>query len=277
MKNRITKLRNYNSFYTCLIVLILTSSCININAQGLQSRIETNHKIYIPKGNGPFPVVIAIAGCSGVSLNGPETDAGRPGDEGDWLFRRHYPRMAQRLQEEGVMVFLIDYLTAEGVSNTCRGEIPPERVGEYIKEVISFIKKNPKADTTRINVIGWSHGGSGVLEWLSSLEEEPIGVQSAITVYPGCSTSSPWESTLPVLMILGEEDDIARPKVCKNLIESLSNQTNVKVLSYPNARHGFDFTEGPIELSVGNGLTVGRNQEAGNKAWQEIFAFLKLN
>ena len=244
------------------------------HTQEIQTKIDANHKVYIPHGKGPFPVIIAVPGCSGVSFNGIETDSGRPGDEGDRLFRRHYPRMAKRLQEAGYLVLLIDYLTAEGVLNTCGWEIHPKRVGEYIKEAISFVKTIPNADSARINVIGWSHGGQGVLEWLANLDEEPNGVLSAVTVYPGCSGSNPWESSLPILMILGEADDIALPSVCNSLIKSLPKQANIKVLSYPEARHGFDMTEGPTVLSVGNGLSVGRNPKAGDDAWQEILKFL---
>jgi len=254
--------------FTAILVFLLIA-CSNGD-----SSIEANHKLYIPDGDGPFPVVIAIPGCSGVSLNGPETDVGRPEDKGDRLFRRHYPRMAKRLQENGFMVYLIDYLTAEGVLNTCKGEIHPKRVGEYINKSLSFIKKNTEIDPTRIYVIGWSHGGSGVLEWLSSLEEDQFGVNSAIAVYPGCSSREPWKTSLPLLMILGEADDIAIPSICNELVQSLQNQANVKLISYPDARHGFDFTEGPNVLSVGDGLTVGRNQEAGDKAWEEILHFI---
>jgi dienelactone hydrolase len=277
MKKRIIKLRYYILCETSLILFILLSSCFVLSAQDLQLKIESNHKVYMPEGKGPFPVVISIPGCSGVSLNGPETDQGRPEDEGDRLFRRHYPRMAVMLQEAGYMVLLIDYLTAEGVLNTCGWEIHPKRVGKYIKEAISFVKTITKVDTSRINVIGWSHGGSGVLSWLTNLEGEPKGVQSAIAVYPNCRASGPWKSTLPILIILGEADDIALPNVCNDLIQSLPNQTNVQVKSYPEARHGFDLTEGPTLLSVGNGLTIGRNPKAGKDAWKEIIKFLKKN
>jgi dienelactone hydrolase len=260
-----------------LIILLIIVNSVKIDAQELQTPIEANHKIYIPEGKGPFRIVIAIPGCSGVSLHGPETDAGRPGDQGDRLFRRHYPRMAERLQEAGFLVLLVDYLTAEGVLNTCGWEIHPKRVGEYIKEAILFVKTVPPGDTTQINVIGWSHGGEGVLAWLANLKGEPNGVQSAVTVYPGCSASTTWESSIPVLMILGEADDIAPPNICNSLIQSLPNQTNVLVKSYPEARHGFDLTEGPTVLSIGNGLTIGRNSKAGDEAWQEILTFLGKN
>lgn len=250
---------------------------LKVNAQELHEQIKTNHKVYLPQGEGPFPVVLAFPGCSGVSLNGTETDAGRPGDEGDRLFRRHYSRMAVRLQQAGFMVLLVDYLTADGVHNTCGWEIHPKRVGEYVNEAISFVKTIPNIDTTKINIIGWSHGGEGVLAWLTKLQKEPDGVKSVVAVYPGCSSSSPWKSSLPVLMILGEADDIALPNICSSLIQSLINKSNVRVISYPNARHGFDLTEGPEVLSVGNGLTIGRNKQAGDYAWNEIFKFLKKN
>jgi dienelactone hydrolase len=275
MKQRIIASRYYGLYEAILVLFILLANFFTLNAQDLQTKIESNHKVYVPDGIGPFPVVISIPGCSGVSLNGQETDTGRPGDEGDRLFRRHYPRMAEKLQEAGFMVLLIDYLTAEDVLNTCGWEIHPKRVGEYIKEAISFAKAIPNADTDRINVIGWSHGGEGVLAWLANLDEDVDGVISAVAIYPGCSSSSSWKSSLPILMILGEADDIALPKVCKNLIKSLSNKTNVQVISYPEARHGFDLTEGPTALSIGNGFTIGRNSEAGNNAWNEIINFLK--
>ncbi|MDU8886927.1 dienelactone hydrolase family protein [Yeosuana sp. MJ-SS3] len=260
-----------------LIVFILFINSFNIYAQVLHERIRANHKIYIPEGKGNFPVVIVFPGCSGVSLNGPETDTGRPGDEADRLFRRHYSRMAVRLQEAGFLVLLVDYLTAEGVSNTCGWEIHPKRIGEYIYEAVSFAKSIPNGNLTRIHVIGWSHGGEGVLAWLNKLDIEPRDVKSAIAVYPGCSSNKPWKTLLPVLMILGEADDIALPNICNSLVQSLQNKTNVSVISYPNARHGFDLTEGPKMLSVGNNLTIGRNQKAGDDAWNKIFKFLKKN
>jgi dienelactone hydrolase len=277
MKQSINKTKHFRLFATSLVILILFAGFVETDMQEVQKRIKANHKVYIPDGKGPFPIVIALPGCSGVSLNGQETDVGRPGDEGDRLFRRHYPQMAERLTEAGYLVLLIDYLTAEGVLNTCGWEIHPKRVGEYINAAISFVKSIPTGHKSKINVVGWSHGGEGVLAWLTNLDGEPNGVQSAVAIYPGCSASSSWKSLLPVLMILGEDDDIALPSICKSLIQSLPNQTNVIIKSYPEARHGFDLTEGPSMLSVGNGLTIGRNEKAAIEAWDEIFTFLDKN
>lgn len=142
-------------------------------SQMLVEAVASNHQAYVPSGTGRFPTVVAIPGCSGVSLNGPATDAGRPGREGDRLFRRHYPRMAERLREHGYAAILVDYLTAEGVANTCGREISHERVGEYIQASVTFALQQPFTDPDRLFVIGWSHGGGGLLAWFASARLGP--------------------------------------------------------------------------------------------------------
>jgi dienelactone hydrolase len=259
-----------------IIISVFHLSISNLIAQEEQLNIQANHKVFTPAGKGPFSTIIAIPGCSGVSLNGAETDEERLADEGDRLFRRHYTKMVERLKKEGFLVVVIDYLSAENVLNTCDWEIHPKRVGEYVTDAISFVKKLPDVDISKIHLIGWSHGGEGILSWLSDIDEVPQGVLTAVTVYPGCSTIEPWKISLPVLLLIGESDDIALPSICNELVKSLDRITNVKVKSYPGARHGFDMTEGPAILSVGEGYTIGRNPRAGSDAWIEILKFLNM-
>jgi len=236
--------------------------------------VEANHRTFFPEGDGPFPTVVAVPGCSGVSLDGPATDAGRPGDEGDRLFRRHYRRMADRLSEHGLGVVLVDYLTAEGVANTCRGEIAHERVGEYIATALEFARTLPRVDSTRLYVVGWSHGGAGVLSWLGALGESPTPAARAVAVYPSCGSKTPWASDMPILMLLGDADDITPPEECDELTQRLPDSARVQVRHYADARHGFDMTEGPEVLQLAEGITIGRNERAGEEAWRELFAFL---
>ncbi len=261
------------SFFWCLVLTFGNF----LKAQDSVTRIEQNHRVYIPDGNGPFSVIIAIPGCSGVSFESPQTDEGRPGDEADRLFRRHYARMAERLKDAGFMVYLIDYLSAEGVMNACSGEVSKERVSEYIDGTIPLVKQDMQSDTSQIHMIGWSWGGVGVLSWLASLEEEPVGLKSVVTVYPGCGSSKTWDVSISTMMVLGNDDDIAPPEECTELINSLPSKTNITVKRYPDARHGFDLTEGPEMLSVGGGFTIGKNEKAGKQAWEEILSFLGSN
>jgi dienelactone hydrolase len=256
------------------LVLALLMPGLGTAAEILDS-IVANHRTLFPSGDGPFPTVVAIPGCSGVSLEGPATDPGRPGDEADRLFRRHYARMAERLRDGGFGVVLVDYLSSENVANTCNGEIPHGRVGEYVAASLDFARTLPRVDRSRLFVVGWSHGGSGVIAWLqSSGVHSSTSVAGAVAVYPGCDSRGPWASPIPVLVLLAEADDIARPERCDEILALLPEGANVEARRYADARHGFDMTEGPELLPVGGGMTIGRNPAAGERAWEEIFAFL---
>lgn len=256
---------------TCLAVLGASAA----TAQPTPGDLPADHRVSFPSGHGPFPTVVAIPGCSGVSLDSPATDEGRPGDEADRLFRRHYARMADRLSAGGFGVVLVDYLTAEGVASTCSGEISHERVGEYVAASLELARSLPRVDPSRLYVIGWSHGGAGVIAWLQALGDRTPPVAGAVAVYPGCGSRGPWVSGVPVLVLLGEADDITPPARCDEILTRLGDTARVEVRRYANARHGFDFTEGPELLPIGGGMTVGRNPTAGQKAWEEIFAFLR--
>jgi dienelactone hydrolase len=213
-------------------------------AQSLQGSVEANHRAFFPSGDEPFPTVIAIPGCSGVSLDGPATDEGRPGDEADRLFRRHYARMADRLRDGGFGVVLVDYLTAENVANTCSGEISHERVGEYIAAALEFAGTLPRVDLSRLYVVGWSHGGAGVISWLQDLGVQTPAVAGAVAVYPACGSRGPWVSGVPVLVLLGEADDITPPETCDEILARLPDSTLFEVRRYADARHGFDSPKG---------------------------------
>ena len=258
----------------------LVLACVSLggpgyaSAQSLAARIEASHRTYLPSGDGPFPTVVAIPGCSGVSLDGPLSDAGRPGREGDRLFRRHYPRMAERLRARGFAVILVDYLGAEGVANTCAREISHERVGEYVGASLDFARKLPTTDSRSLFVVGWSHGGAGVIAWLQAVGTDHSPAVGAVAVYPECDSRGPWRSSMPILVLLGGADDIALPERCDRIARQLSEETDARFTRYPEGRHGFDMTEGPEVLDIGGGMTLGRNDEAGEAAWSEIFRFL---
>jgi len=249
---------------------------MEVSAQDFMSRIRENHSVYLPEGAGPFPVVIIVPGCSGVSLYGAQSDTGRPGNEDDRLFRRHWPIMAEKLRNAGYLVIIIDYLAAENVINTCGGEIPHQIVREYITASIAFAKTQEQADPLRINIIGASYGGAGLLTWLVNLTSRPEEIRSIIAIYPGCGAiTKTTDIDIPVLMLLGAADDITPPEQCEALVATFSATPKVLVKTYKDSRHGFDLTEGPTVLPIGNGMTVGRNSKTGKKAWKDIFAFLK--
>lgn len=121
-------------------------------AQDLVQRVAQHSRLYLPPGSGPFQTIVAIPGCSGVSFDSPRTDEGRPGREGDRLFRRFYPQMSDRLSQSGFAVLLVDYLSAEEVSNTCSGEIDLSRVAAYIGAALQFAGTLGAIERSRIHL-----------------------------------------------------------------------------------------------------------------------------
>ena len=241
----------------------------------LEDRVEEHHRSYLPAGDGPFPTIVAVHGCSGVSLDGAATDEGRPGAEDDRLFRRHYPRMAERLREAGFAVILIDYLGAEGMRNGCGDAISGERVGEYVAAAVSFAQRQDYVDVEHLSIIGWSRGGIGLLEWFERLPTDATPIRSAVAFYPTCTSIEPWSTRIPLLLLLGGLDDIAPSEACQGVVDLMPPDHSVTVRHYENGRHGFDLDEGPSVLDVGGGFTVGRDPEAAEASWREVAVFLE--
>ena len=263
-------------FVYAIIALVLLPGLSS--GQNLRDRVVENHYAYIPSGQGPFPAVIAIPGCSGISTGDPVTEKSNAALHADDLFfRRHYRSAAQNLREQGFAVYLIDMHTAEGVLTACAGEIQKERIAQYIDESISWIREQAAVKRERIHLIGWSMGGRGVLQWLHGPRKGSESVRSAIAVYPPCGGHEDVSISLPILVLLGGADDIADPSECEQLIKTSSAKAQIVVRNYPGARHGFDIVDAPSIVEIGNGMTIGYQKEAAEASWREILAFLSAD
>lgn len=234
--------------------------------------VRSHIRVFTPEGSGPFPTIVAVPGCSGVSYE-TATDAGG-GLVGDPEFRRHYPRMARRLRDRGFLVFLVDYLTAHGVVNACNGEISFAEVGRYVQAAAQVASEYPSVDRARFFLLGWSRGGGGVLAALAESRTPAILLAGTIAVYPGCEELLPWERGQRVLMLLAELDDIAPPDVCRGLVAGVADEQNIGVRGYAGARHGFDVPELASVVELGGGFTLGFDSVAAADAWRDIVDWL---
>jgi len=258
-----------------LIVAILLLLPAPSFCQTLRDRVIDNHYAYIPNEEGRFPTLIAIPGCSGISSDDPIAEESNPKlHEDDLLFRRHYRHMAEKFQDEGFVVLLVNIHTAEGLLTACAGEIQSDRIAEYINESVTWARGLPFVDLDNVHIIGWSMGGGGVLKWLHGPRSEATSVRSAIAVYPSCSGHTNLTIPMPILMLLGGSDDIADPSICENLVDSAAIRDQIEVQNYPGARHGFDILGAPVVLDIGKGMTVGYQKEAADASWLAIVRFL---
>lgn len=263
--------------------LVIVASCMAVQAlivepakcASVRDRLRANHRLYVPESGGRLPGIVAVPGCSGVSLAPPATDRGG-GSPTDPFFRRHYPRMAERLKAQGYVVLLLDYLGGEGVMNACSGEVPPALIADYIQEAVDLLREHPRVDSSRVHIVAWSLGGAGLLAHLPRQSPtQAVAFRSAIAVYPGCGAAQPWSARIPLLFLLGGSDDITPARVCEALVERLPQRALVEVRRYPAARHGFDVEDAPEELGTGRGTTVGHNREAAAASRDEIARFLR--
>ncbi len=257
------------------IALALCGSPVIAQTPELRGRIIENHLQFIPPGEGPFPTLVAIPGCSGIAFEDPAEEAAHPDlHDDDRFFRSHYMHSAERLRDEGFAVLLVHVQAGEGLLSACAGEIQGERIAEYIDESLDWARELDFVDATRLHVIGWSMGGGGVLAWLRGPRSQTRAVRSAVAVYPGCSDREALTNQVPLLVLLGGADDIADPSICEEMIANSSTRTSITVRRYPGARHGFDIADAPPVLNIGNGRTIGFQPAAAAAAWREILAFL---
>lgn len=263
------------AFALSALLLAVTGHPSSGQASDLRPRILANHREYIPEGDGPFPTLVAVPGCSGLAFEDAELEATHPDlGEDDRLFRAHYPRAAEQLRSAGFAVLLIHVHGAEGLVTACGGQIQTERIAAYISEGVKWAAALDFADPERIHVIGWSMGGRGVLTWLNTADSRTTPVRSVIAVYPGCQDQVRLTTHVPLLLLLGGADDIADPTVCQSLLTESTTRELIEVHVYPGARHGFDIPEAPPTLEIGDGLTMGYQQAAAEESWREIIRFL---
>ena len=182
--------------------------------------------------------------------------------------------MARRLSKGGFAVYLIDILSSEGKVTACGDTVPAKRIAQYIDASIAWIKKRPSVNPLEVHIVGFSMGGKGTLAWLHGQQSEASPVQSVTVVYPQCRNREPLTMAVPVLMLLGDADDIANPLLCDQLVKSSPTKNLITVRHYPGARHGFDIEEAPQVLDIGNGKTLGYQKAAADSAWTELTGFI---
>jgi dienelactone hydrolase len=212
----------------------------------LAARISRVTDVRAPTGDGPFPVVILLHGCGGV--------------------RPNMATFAKLATEMGVMAVIPDSNRLrsigyeEALQTVCTGSRlrAHERAGD-LHAVLELVRRDRRADASRIALAGWSHGGWTALEAMAldragmppaSLAEMPpnglAGVQAVFAMYPyngypARSRRLPWTSEIPVesLLVRGDTicDDAESVAVFNRQIEG---GADVKWRYVEGATHAFD-------------------------------------
>lgn len=216
--------------------------------------IELTGHLLRPESDKPTPAVIALHGCGGLQRRDRLPLQAR---DRDW---------ANRLLSAGYAVFFPDSFEARGIKQLCTVDnrpITPRDRADDAKAAITWLAAQPGIDGSRITVIGWSHGGSTVLQLVRPgfLDDAPK-IKSAIAFYPGCRQilrEQSWHPSVPLTVLVGAADDWTPAAPC----EALAERTGFRLVSYAGAYHAFDTPNAPVRVRTGLGLVPGGAAHVG--------------
>jgi dienelactone hydrolase len=216
---------------------------------------EEAYRTLSPSDAAPHPAVLIVPGCSGfAATNGSNV----------------YDERGADLQAAGYLVVFVDYV-GRRLQNNC-AHVSQFEVSSDILEAAKWTQDQAGVDASRIFVIGWSYGAGGVLAALKAMPAKP-SITKAVMYYPVCRDAGRWSTTVPGLMLLGAADDVAFPALCAAVAKGVPAES-LRVITYANARHGFDqrgMAEGTDQPA---GMPV-YNAEASDASWTTVREFLR--
>ncbi len=190
----------------------------------------------VAQGTGRLPLVIFVAGSGGFA---PNTDV--------W---------DRQFEEMGISTFAMDSFAGRGIVSTVVDQSQLGRLNMILDAYrsLAVLAAHPRVDPTRIAVMGWSRGAQAAL--YSSLRRfqkmwNPGGIDPAayIALYPPCNMTFTGDTDVsehPIMMFHGISDDYVPASACQGYLARLQQGSkNVKMITFPNTWHAFDFPNFP--------------------------------
>lgn len=186
-----------------------------------------NYFFYSPdstKSNGKW--IILLPGSSGLTIFDDKT---------------FYNRQAETLKNLGYSVILLDYKAfyKSSQNKTKPNNSTGDKIAWVIKQTILLAKCKKQIELSQNgHLLGWSLAGEGVFTLLKDTAFiNKYNIKSVGLYYPSNQSEQSITTTIPLLIQIGEEDNVVNPKKLESQIE---NSENIKVITYQNSFHGFD-------------------------------------
>jgi len=232
---------------------------------------------YRPRGPGPFPAVVLLHGCAGV------LDKHRA-----WT---------RTFVGWGYAVLIVDSFSSRGIERLCES---PDEDWQRFNDIrpadavagLAYLAALPEVDAERVGLIGWSYGGTIVLEVLDEpAGDERAGFRAGIAFYPSCwqfqrnhPGAEMFSFAAPLMILHGAADDWTLPQHCESVVARAANSRHpVSMQQFPEALHDFDNAGQAIrklpgvrvESDGGTGdATVGHDRTAHDAAKMAARRFL---
>jgi dienelactone hydrolase len=178
-----------------------------------------------PDGAGPFPAVVYLHGCNGLSEN-----------------TRH--RIADLMTSWGYVSLALDSFTTRGIKEAC-GRYTPSRLADALGALL-YVSDLKFVDPKRIVVVGSSQGGIAALRLASTTDiklfdvPDDLRFKAAVAYYPQCSVAAQ-QLAIPTIILIGELDDWSSAKDCEQWMALRAGKgAPVTLTVYPGAYHSFD-------------------------------------
>jgi dienelactone hydrolase len=208
--------------------------------------------VYRPEGTGPFPAVIAMHDCSGLTSPSGAIES-------------KYREWAQLLVRNGFIVLFPESYSSRGLGSQCTVRNRPvrpdrERVADA-NASRQWLGQQPDVKADHISLLGWATGGSSVL-WAVRPQrkaDEKHDFRSAVALYPGCRRldSTAWSARVPTLILIGADDDVTPPQECEHMVAGAKGRSaRISMMVYAGAFHDFDHPNRPVQLRTGYAISA---------------------
>jgi len=178
-----------------------------------------------------YPLIIGVAGSMG--------------------WRKHHLDYLKMYQKQGYATFQLNSFKSRGITSTVgsQDEVTIAAVILDAYKALEKLSKHPKINKDKVAITGWSLGGgvalfSGWMPLKKAITDE-LSFAAHLAFYPPCFINPENLSftKAPIHILIGESDNWTPAKPCINLVEKLSEKTNISITTYPEAHHGFDSEE----------------------------------
>jgi dienelactone hydrolase len=192
-------------------------------------KTEVSGLLKLPKGEGPFPLIIGVAG----SL-----------DWGD-----HHLEYLDMYRSMGIATFELQSFSSRGIKSTVGSQVNVTTAMMVLDayKALETLTEHPMINKEKVAITGWSLGGGVALfsgwEPLFRKINPKIKFAAHLSIYPPC-IAQPENlkfTDAPMHILIGELDNWVPAKACEELVPEMQKVgVNINLTVYPESHHSFD-------------------------------------